>query len=348
MASFRKLKNGTYQAMISNGYDSDGKQIRQYVTKDTLRECKSAAYEIELENEERAHSNKGSVRFATWAEDWFKMTAPTVVDSTAKSYRTFIDKHYLPTFGSMKLGSITDIQIKRWLGEQIESGLSSTSIRKHFFILSKMLFDALKYKSPCIGIKAPKQEEFTPVTVTPDMLNIIIEATNTEVERLVILLTAWCGLRPGEIFALKWDDLNWNEGTIRIDSALGITGKASFKEKKTKSAKGMRTIVAPDELMVMLKAYSQHALENEGHRLFTMRPDSWSSKFAKLAASCGLPEVRFYDLRHYHATWMYDNGISDHEAAKRLGHDVIVLKKIYQHITVQREQVSSEKIRSIR
>jgi len=348
MASIRKRANGTYQATISNGYDSDGEQIRQYITRDTLRECKSAAYELELENEERAHSNKGSVRFLTWADEWYKMTVPTIEESTAKTYRCYIDKHYIPKFGNMKLGSITDIHIKQWLGEQIEKGLSMTSVRKHYFILSKLLFDALKYKSPCVGIKAPKQEEYAPTIVTADMFKTLIDGAKNQTEELIMLLTGWCGMRPGEIFALKWNDLDWDNGTIRIDEAMGITGKAGFKEKKTKSDRGMRTIVAPDELMEALKGYQKTAIDNDGHRIFPMRPDSWSSRFSKLAANCGLPEVRFYDLRHYHATWMYDNGISDHEAAKRLGHDVLVLKTIYQHITAQREMQSTEKIRNIR
>lgn len=45
-----------------------------------------------------------------------------------------------------------------------------------------------------------------------------------------------------------------------------------------------------------------------------------------------LPKIRFHDLRHYHASWMYKQGIPDQYAAGRLGHDIHVLKGIYQHL----------------
>jgi integrase len=43
-------------------------------------------------------------------------------------------------------------------------------------------------------------------------------------------------------------------------------------------------------------------------------------------------DIRFHDLRHYHATWLYKNGIPDLVAAQRLGDDLQTIKRIYQHI----------------
>jgi len=54
--------------------------------------------------------------------------------------------------------------------------------------------------------------------------------------------------------------------------------------------------------------------------IFPMRPDSYSSYLAKLVKTKEMPKTRLHFLRHYHATWLYENDVEDHLAAERLGH----------------------------
>ena len=76
---------------------------------------------------------------------------------------------------------------------------------------------------------------------------------------------------------------------------------------------------------------------NSDHQIFNMRPDSYSSYWAAFVRNKKLPEIRFHDLRHYHASWLYARGIPDQYAAQRLGHDIRVLKTIYQHLGLDRQ-----------
>jgi integrase len=62
---------------------------------------------------------------------------------------------------------------------------------------------------------------------------------------------------------------------------------------------------------------------------------------------CLLPDIRFHDLRHYHATVLYNNNVSDKYAAERLGHDIMVLKKIYQHLQESTKSKEDQKILEI-
>jgi integrase len=57
-----------------------------------------------------------------------------------------------------------------------------------------------------------------------------------------------------------------------------------------------------------------------------------------------LSDIRFHDLRHYHATFLHNNGIPDQYAADRLGHDIMVLKKIYQHLDQDTKKASDAKM----
>lgn len=108
-----------------------------------------------------------------------------------------------------------------------------------------------------------------------------------------------------------------------------------------------------------------------------MRPDSYSSRFGKIInihnsiidnpnlmqkirkgndRSIGknikvlkekLPDVRSHDFRHYHATDLFNKGFSDQYAADRLGHDIMVLKKIYQHLMNDNRKREDLKIKEL-
>lgn len=57
-----------------------------------------------------------------------------------------------------------------------------------------------------------------------------------------------------------------------------------------------------------------------------------------------IPKTRLHFLRHYDATWLYGNDVLDHLAAERLGHDIKVLKEIYQHLGVKKKDEINRKI----
>ncbi|MFA5385106.1 MAG: hypothetical protein WC364_10655 [Eubacteriales bacterium] len=73
MASIKKRPNGTYQATIYVGRDASEKQLFEYVTRDTLRECKSAAREIEQEIEEGKFIRFKNVRVTIWIKEWLEI-----------------------------------------------------------------------------------------------------------------------------------------------------------------------------------------------------------------------------------------------------------------------------------
>ncbi|MCX7905067.1 MAG: hypothetical protein N2486_11235, partial [Caloramator sp.] len=74
--------------------------------------------------------------------------------------------------------------------------------------------------------------------------------------------------------------------------------------------------------------------------LFKQNPHSFTKKYAKIInnKNYNLPKVRFHDLRHYHASLLYKNNVPDLYAAERLGHDIWVLKKIYQHLGLEEKK----------
>ena len=148
----------------------------------------------------------------------------------------------------------------------------------------------------------------------------------------IILLAAWCGLRRGEIFALKWNDINQTTGTLTIDESYCIDEDCKYTDKRPKSENGVRTVLVPEYLLGLLAEIKKrefglvgHDDKKVGHRIFNIRPDSFSSHFAKLIRENKLPQIRFHDLRHYHASWLYARNIPE---SRRTIDDIKVLKGI--------------------
>lgn len=328
MASIKKMKNGTFKATISLGFDAAGKRIRRTLYEDTEKECKNKAREIEQEHEDGLYFDIKKIRFSKWADEWIELRENLISPSTLQSYKIYVNKHFKPHFGNLKVSQITEIMIKRYIAKKLKT-LSSTTVRKHIYILGAILEDVLRNKNPCKYIEIPEVAHYDYHIVTDEEYKVIREFFRGKAYEPIILLGALCGMRRGEIFALKWDDIDEKKQTIRIDQAMCIS-EDGYIEKETKSDNGIRTIVAPAEIFNLLerKRLQQKVIRE---RIFPSRPDSFSSWFGECMIKLNL-DIRFHDLRHYHATWLYKNGIPDLFAAQRLGDDLQTIKKIYQHI----------------
>lgn len=386
MASIKKLDNGRFQATVFVGRDANGKQDKRKRTFDTEKEAKKWSRDLEKEIEERKYTNMDKTRASAWFDNWLELNKNSLSPSTYMSYKMYVNTHFKQAFGAFKLGQITEIHIKKYINDKLSINnkpkkLSSTTVRKHILVLREILYDALKDKSPCRDIEIPKPEKYKPYVLTEKEFEQIHDAVRGTRDEPIVLLSAWCGLRLGEIFCLKWDDVNWEIGIIRIDENRAIS-EDGYVDKKPKSDNGLRNIVVPQVLMAMLKSYRlEQATPDTGKkgkipeskkairkwtrkllkkyecktiadvpeeqkeeflaelreiqsRIFLMRPDSYSTYFGELIDEKKLPPIRFHDLRHYHATWMYNQHIPDKYAAQRLGHDIKTLKAIYQHLSV--------------
>lgn len=355
MASIKKNKNGTYTATVYVGRDANGKMLRKYVTRDGNHECKVAARELEDEVENKSLNNLSMMKMSVYMDKWLEINKPFLASTTIKLYKIYINTHFKPYFGTMRVNQVTDMLIKKYLADKL-SKFSSTTIRKHYFTLSKIFYDALKNKSPLIDLKPPKNAEFKPTIPTELEFSKIVEVFKKigSEDEAIILLAGWCGLRRGEIFALKWDDINEKDCMIRIDEAVSLEEEGyQFKFKDPKSTNGIRTIIAPDYLIELLKSIKQtkpKGINNEidiKHEIFSYNPDSFSKKYRKIIKRNNLPHIRFHDLRHYHASLLYKNNVPDIYAAERLGHDIWVLKKIYQHLGLEETKELDQKVKNI-
>lgn len=363
MASIKKMSNGKYQATVYIGRDENGKVLRKYITRDGWKECRDAARELEEEVANKNLNNLSMMQMDAYMDKWFEVNKVRLAPTTRKEYKRYIDKHFKPFFKKDKVHQVTEMNIKEYIAEKLEY-LSSTTVRKHFFTLSSIFYDALKTKSPCIGIKAPPNAPYTPYIPSEaefQEIHDVFRKISLE-DEIIVLLAGWCGLRRGEIFAIKLDDINEDEGTIKIDEAVALKEKGyKFEFKQPKSVNGIRTIAVPDYLMELInvqkkilrksttegEVISLDKKKNKNILLCTQNPHSFTKKYARIRVQEDLPPARFHDLRHYHASLLYKYNVPDQYAAERLGHDIWVLKKIYQHLGLEERKELDNKVKNI-
>lgn len=353
MASIKKLPSGMYRARIFIGRDAEGKQLFKSVTKSGERECKSAARKIEQDLEDKKFINIGNIKLVNWVDEWIKLNRDRLSPSTVGLYRIYSKAHYKPFFKQMKLSQVNEIHIRQFMAEKMKT-LSPNTVRKLMSVLGKMLRDILKDKNPVKDIELPKKAKYSPVVPTTQEFNKLREIVRGTFDEPIILIAAWCGLRRGEIFALKPNDIDWNKGLMTVDESYAINDDYMYEYKPPKSDNGYRIVSVPDELMTILDTYYK-GLGRVPEKLFDMRPDHYSDRFHAIIVNFNtgkepeqkLPTIRFHDLRHYHATWLYEHDFPDQFAAKHMGHDIQTLKANYQHLGLSRTRDLDDKIKQI-
>ncbi len=362
MASIRKNKSGTYTAAVYVGRGADGKILREYVTCSTWHECREAARELEGEVAARSLTDLANFRVTAYMDKWIEVNRGILAPSTYQTYKLYIRVHFKPFFEQfrkpLRVREVIDMHIKQYISDKLETH-SSTTVRKHFFTLSKMFRDALKHKSPCTGVKAPPMGGYVPVVPTEEEFEAIHEAFRVigPEEEAAVLLAGLCGLRRGEIFALKWDDVDWTSGKVRVDEAMAVQEESSvFALKEPKSKNSIRQVPVPDYLLDLLRGLQKERFKNvEGLKdddlqtlhIIPLNIYTFTTLYRETIQAMDLPRIRLHDLRHYHASLLYKHNVPDHYAAEQLGHDIWVLKKIYQHLGLEEKKELDDKVKDI-
>jgi integrase len=162
-----------------------------------------------------------------------------------------------------------------------------------------------------------------------------------------VLLAVMCGLRRGEITALRWASIDLVRRQLSVVESTEQTTKG-VRFKETKSGRS-RTVALPapvvDELRRVRLAQAEELLR-VGVRLTDqthvvaqvdgqpLQPNSLTHEFVRLLAKASdQPRIRFHDLRHTHATHLLSNGVHPKVAQERLGHSSVgITLDLYSHV----------------
>ena len=244
--------------------------------------------------------------------------------SSHQTYRGYIDNHIKPNIGKVPLekGRVDRIESKHQ-----EKGLSAKTVRNiHQIIASAMKLakeQRLIATDPTEGCALPKLEHKEMQTLPVEQLaSFLREAKESGVFELYYAELA-TGLRRGELLGLKWEDIDFEHGSLRVKRQIArINGEIVEAPLKTKNA--YRTLPLADDTIQVLK--QQRKKVGSSPWVFPsptggpISPDSVLHMLHRVLKRAGLPRVRFHDLRHTFATLALQNGVDIKTVSGMLGH----------------------------
>ena len=144
--------------------------------------------------------------------------------STRESYRYSLNKHLMPTFGSMRMVDILPSHVREWVAERSDAGVTPATIRHNKIILSAIFTTALNDQvtliHPCRGVRTPTVAVKAFRIVTPEQFEALYSALPDEPTRLLVETAIGSGLRWGELTELRGKDLDQTSGILTVSRAV--------------------------------------------------------------------------------------------------------------------------------
>lgn len=274
----------------------------------------------------------GKALFADFAAGW--LASQTFDESTREAVALRIRVHLNPTFGPMELRAIRPSTVQAWLrGRQASS--SPRYVRVMLANLSSILgaavADELIVRNPCASaaVKAPPVERSRIVPWTVEKVGAVAAGVPDQY-RAMVPLGAGAGLRQGEIFGLRTEDVDFLRRTIRVRQQVKVVG-GKVKLAPPKRGKA-RDVPLPHVVAVELSEHMRRQQLGPGDGLLFVTRESnpvHRSHFNRYVwqpalAAAGLEPGRangMHALRHHYASVLLDGGVSIRALAEYLGHE---------------------------
>ena len=365
--NIRKRKDGRWEGRYTVGHDPEtGKAIIKNVLGKTQTEVKEKLKKAIEENVGIDYGRAKTYTVGTWLEVWMENYSKIKLrPSTFKTSQGFLKNHIKPQIGSIPLADLTSLDLQQFYKHLLDGGrvdrieakkkpkgLAPKTVRNIHQMIGSAYNLAIEQhlvtKNPTQGCALPKVEHKEMKTLTADQLSAFFrEARDSGVYELYYLDLA-TGLRRGELLGLKWTDVDFQHGALKIQRAISRqNSKVVEAPLKTKNA--YRTLPLSADAISVLKM--QKCKVGNSEWVFQsptggpMSPDSVLHMLQRVLKRAGLPRIRFHDLRHTFATLALENGMDVKTISAMLGHvSAVTTLDIYTHITGDMQRAAAASI----
>ncbi len=364
-STFIRKRNNNYNVIVEY-YDEAGKIKQKSIAKYGLKK-KAERHLIELkaeiQNEKYMFSNDITVTDRCYRyinenkRDWSPYTV--------KNRLSWVKLNVAPFFKDTKMENLTIHQIQRYLNYLYEN-FTVESAKTRFGFFRSVVKECYRMKeikeNLCDFVKSPKKEASSIADVyTREEILQLFKLLEDKHFELPILLIVLLGLRKGEAYGLTWDDIDFDNNTVKIEQiSIYLDGSLIFKSPKTTDSK--RLLSAPIELMDKLKKEKlkqnelklQGVLENKynlvclNKELKPYKNDDLNRYYRKFCKENNFRQLRIHDLRHTNATLLLLSGTDMKTVSGRLGHtDIKITMNKYSHVLEEMDRKASENLSNI-
>lgn len=337
----------------------------------TIAEAKTALSRLELEVMENGlpTSKRKIMTFEEVYKMWFEQHKATVKESSAYIHNTIIKVQILPYFGTLRVDKIDTAYCQKQVNrifKTLKNYNSAINLIRRIFEYAKVMKQIKT--NPMNDVIIPKKRKTLDDTDKPvnfytkEQLRTFLETLKEHAPYQMYVafrVMAFTGMRKGELAALKWSDVDFENGTISINKTVAFNNVGKFHIQTPKTRKSIRTISIDDTTLNALKTWKNELRKElfkqgknidkgDGFIFHTQKGNfiiKYIDKFLpSFLKKYNLPPIKPHGFRHTHASLLFESGASIKEVQDRLGHENIkTTMDIYTHVTKSAREKTAEK-----
>lgn len=346
---YKDKQRGTYYAVVSLGFDDiTGKRIQKKKTGFTSQAEAQKWYDFT-----KADLSKSSVQmnstmsFKTFSDKYFMPDYKT--RTKAQTYDVAVARlKKLDYFYDRKLSSISPMNIQDWHNYLIAEQVSMSYIYSLHQLLQMILGFAEKLglvgrNNAKVAGNVKKSKGKVDFWTLEEFTTFIQTFNTKHVNERLMFTVYWflffTGLRIGELQALTWKDINFNEKWVYIHKSIYYRNRKNWEFTEPKTQSSIRKLYLDDDTLKHLKEWKEvqrqigeidFIFSDNGLPIVKNRVNKMLIRHAEKVK---VKAIRVHDLRHSHASLMLQLGMNDLELKNRLGHsDISTTLGVYSHL----------------
>jgi integrase len=227
--------------------------------------------------------------------------------STVRGYRSAIEAHLLPVFGSKPVESVTTSDIERWIATVDRSPRTRNKLivlLHGIFVRARKVY-GLRLNPVAEVEKFPQQRSGDIEVYSPEEVWALVRAAASEQDAAIYLTAAFTGLRRGELIALRWRDVDFAGSAIRVRSSFAGGALTTPKSGKVRSVP-----MAPEVAAALAKLADRSRWTGDDDLVFVgvlgsyLDGSALRRRYDVAVKAAGIRPLRFHDLRHTFGTRM--------------------------------------------
>lgn len=363
-----KRKDGRWEGRFIKGHNVQGKTCYGYVYGRTYSNVRLLLREKQGQISNcTGDSKKASTPYKNVLISWLESQRINIKESTFARYYQIINTRLIPDLGGIVVEKITPKLIEKYIAQLMEKGRIdgkgglSAKTTSDILTIIKATIEYAKYNDYPIQCNLDKicikqqKEEMRVLSVEEQQKLTLVLLENTDLIKFGVLLSLYTGIRIGEVCALKWSNLNVEDGILSIketmqrikDTSNHSVSKTKIVFTEPKSKCSIREIPLPSFILSIAKCFqsgnSAYILTGDKNKY--IEPRTMQNHFKSLIRECHICDANYHSLRHTFATRCIEAGFEVKTLSEILGHsNVNITLNRYVHSSLNLKKENMGKI----
>jgi len=286
--------------------------------------------------------SKQTPTFQQVAEDWIIQKKVNLRASTWSVYEGHTRNHF-HYLNDLKINRISTAKIEKYIASRLKEGINILTLRKVLITLGQIMNYAVKHRyidhNPVRDAERPRGQgkiaEKKIKVLNVKEINDFLANVSVQKYRILFKLAIMSGGRQGELFGLKWSDIDWENNQIHFqrtfNNSAWYTPKTKTSDRRVDLGPGMtsdlkkwKLACPPNKLNLIFPNGAGNPIDDSS---------MLRRHFFPALKKAGVDRIRFHDMRHTYASLLIEQGENIKYIQNQLGHSSpSITLDVYAHL----------------